>query len=127
MKKLFTLGLLAVAGAASAGTCKDPWVTQAVTEVMGRAPNGSGSSGECDIHRYGGGRWNSYPDLVSKVKVAFGKNIAGSARPGAGGNNFGNVNPALNGGRVVSGGGANVIAPGGANVVSPGGANMMQR
>lgn len=127
MKKLFTLALLAAAGAASAGTCKDPWVTQAVTEVMHRAPNGSGGSGECDIHRYGGGRWSSYPDLVGKVKVAFGMTIAGSAKPGAGGSNLGNVNPALNGARVIAPGGANVVAPGGANVIAPGGANLMQR
>lgn len=111
--------------APSAGSCKDPWVTQAVTEVMKRAPKGSGTSGECDIYRYGGGRWSSYPDLVSKVKTAFGMNIAGSAKPGSGGNNLGSLNPSQNGGRVVSPGGGNVISPGGGNVISPGGGNVI--
>lgn len=56
----------------SAAQCKDPWVTQAVHEVMHRAPNGSGNAGECNIKRYGNGHWSSYPDLVSKVKQRFG-------------------------------------------------------
>lgn len=123
MKKLFTigLGLLAIAGAASAGTCKDPWVTRAIQEVKGRAPQGSGSSGECDIYRYGGGRWSSYEDLRAKVKTAFGMNIAGSARPGQGGHG-------VAGGAAGLGGANGVVSPGGGNlrggrVVAPGGAN----
>jgi hypothetical protein len=129
VKKSFTigLGLLAIAGAASAGTCKDPWVTRAIQEVKGRAPQGSGSSGECDIHRYGGGRWSSYEDLRAKVKTAFGMNIAGSARPGQGGNGLANGRHGVAGGNVVAPGGGNVVAPGGANVVAPGGANLMRR
>ncbi|HEX7889241.1 MAG TPA: hypothetical protein VF522_07790 [Ramlibacter sp.] len=129
MKKLFTigLGLLAIAGAANAGACKDPWVTRAIQEVKGRAPQGSGSSGECDIHRYGGGRWSSYPDLVGKVKTAFGMNIAGSARPGPAGNGLVNGRPVMSGGNVIAPGGANVVSPGGGNVVAPGGANLIQR
>lgn len=54
------------------GVCADPWVTQAVTQVMGRAPQGNGYLGECDIYRYGRGSWSSYNDLVAKVEVAFG-------------------------------------------------------
>ena len=56
---------------AASGTCHDPWVTSAVKQVTGRAPNGSGVSGECDINRYGGGHWSSYLDLVSKVQAVF--------------------------------------------------------
>jgi hypothetical protein len=59
-------------GDASAGQCRDPWVTQAVQQVTGHQPNGSGDNGECDYRRYGGGRWTTYDDLVSKVRVTFG-------------------------------------------------------
>lgn len=61
---------------AHAGNCRDPWVTKAVTQIQGRSPNGSGDNGECDYRRYGGGKWNSYDDLVAKVRVTFGKSIA---------------------------------------------------
>lgn len=60
------------APAAAAGQCRDPWVTKAVQQVTGRAANGSGESGECNIRRYGGGQWSSYDDLVGKVRIAFG-------------------------------------------------------
>jgi len=56
---------------AASGNCQDAWVTSAIKQVTGRAPNGSGRSGECDIHRYGGGQWSSYADLVNKVQAAF--------------------------------------------------------
>lgn len=58
---------------AEAGQCRDPWVTRAVTQVMGRAPIGAGDTGECATTRYGGGHWSGYEDLVNKVKVAFGR------------------------------------------------------
>jgi hypothetical protein len=62
-----TIGLSA--GEARA-QCRDPWVGQAIQQVAGRAAVGSGDSDECDYRRYGGGSWNSYTDLVSKVQAA---------------------------------------------------------
>jgi hypothetical protein len=63
--------LSAVSLTAQQGQCRDAWVTQAVREVTGRAPNGSGDSGECNFRNYGGGQWSSYPDLVNKVRAHF--------------------------------------------------------
>jgi len=57
----------------ASGSCRDPWVTQAIQQVVGRAPQGSGDTGECDYHRYGGGSWTTYNDLVQKVSAAFGQ------------------------------------------------------
>lgn len=113
----------------SAGVCHDPWVTRAIRQVMGRAPNGSGNSGECNIYRYGGGHWSSYGDLVNKVKVAFGR----VPRIGNAANNRARISPNAdpanmirqNGGHVIAPGGGNVIAPGGGNVISAGGGNVI--
>lgn len=57
--------------AATQGVCNDPWVTEVVTKVAGRPPNGSGNTGECDIYRYGNGSWSSKQDLEKKVRAAF--------------------------------------------------------
>jgi hypothetical protein len=57
-------------GGRAEAQCRDPWVGQAIQQVAGRAAVGSGDSDECDYHRYGGGNWNSYTDLVSKVQAA---------------------------------------------------------
>jgi hypothetical protein len=65
----------ASAPASISGVCRDAWVTQAVRQVTGRAPNGSGDNGECAVQRYGGGHWTSYDDLVGKVRVAFGMGV----------------------------------------------------
>jgi len=68
-----TLAALALASPARAesGVCRDPWVTQAIQQVTGRSPDGSADLGECNYRLYGGGQWNSYPDLLNKVRVAF--------------------------------------------------------
>lgn len=55
--------------------CKDPWINQAVKEIVGRAPLGSQLSGECDIQRYGNGSWSNYDDLKRKVWKRFGSEI----------------------------------------------------
>lgn len=72
----------ASAPASIPGVCRDPWVTQAVRQVTGRAPNGSGDNGECDYRRYGGGHWTTLDDLVGKVRVAFGQAPAGQSQYG---------------------------------------------
>ena len=50
-----------------AGVCKDPWITQAFHQMHNRAPLGSGSTGECDITRYGNGHWTTFADLEQKI------------------------------------------------------------
>jgi hypothetical protein len=66
---------------AFAGVCRDAWVTQAVTEVRGRRPQGYGDTGECNYRNYGGGSWSGYPDLKQKVQLAFGISPQPVARP----------------------------------------------
>jgi hypothetical protein len=61
----------AAAQVPSGGTCRDPWVTRAVTEVLGRPPEGTRDEGECNYRLYGGGRWTTYDDLLSKVRAAY--------------------------------------------------------
>ena len=108
------------------GVCHDPWVTSAIKQVMGRAPNGSGNSGECNIYRYGGGHWSSYGDLVSKVKIAFGMVPKMDNAPGQyGANSRIHISPNANSAGVIAAGGGNVIAPGGGNVIAPGGGNVI--
>ena len=65
---------LAVAAPAAAhaqvGVCRDPWVTELVTEVARRAPRGEGESGECNIKLYGAS-WGTKDDLRAKVRQTF--------------------------------------------------------
>lgn len=65
-------GMTLTAGAASAGQCRDPWVTQAITEVTGRAPTGNYESGDCTYTQYNGGHWNSYAQLKGAVAGRLG-------------------------------------------------------
>lgn len=110
--------------ASAAGVCRDPWVTRAVTQVMGRAPQGSGESGECNIHRYGGGSWSSYDDLVHKVQVAFGMVVQPNGANGRyGSNNPIPASPIAGGAGVITAGGGNVITAGGGNVITAGSGN----
>lgn len=51
------------------GYCRDPWINKAFAEVTGRAPSGSGDSGECNPGLYGKGQWSSYEDLQNKITV----------------------------------------------------------
>lgn len=55
------MGLMA-SGTASAGQCGDPWVTQAVTEVLRRPPP-SNNAPECNIKLYNNGHWSNYKEL----------------------------------------------------------------
>ncbi|HCM41879.1 MAG TPA: hypothetical protein PLY88_08335 [Candidatus Omnitrophota bacterium] len=71
---LMVFAVLAVAQIAQAGTCRDPWVTQAITEVAGRAPNASGESGECNIYNFNGGQWSDYTQLKRAVRGYFARN-----------------------------------------------------
>lgn len=63
---------------AFAQQCRDPWITQAIREVTGRAPNGNGESGECRYTQYGGGRWSSYAQLKGYVQSVLGGSFRGA-------------------------------------------------
>lgn len=62
-----------LASPAQAGNCRDPWITQAIREVTGREPNGSGETGECTYTQYGGGQWGPYSQLKGFVQQKFNK------------------------------------------------------
>jgi hypothetical protein len=51
--------------------CRDPWVSAAVAEILKRPASGRADLEECDITRYGQGRWSSYDDLYNKVRAAY--------------------------------------------------------
>ncbi len=49
------------------GYCRDQGINKAFAHVTGRAPRGSGESGECNPRLYGNGKWSSYEDLQNKI------------------------------------------------------------
>lgn len=70
VRVMCTFAVIAMAAAATparAQQCTDPWITQAIRELWGRAPSGSGATGECAINLYGGGSWGSYTELKNLV------------------------------------------------------------
>lgn len=111
---VLAFGLLS-AGAALAGNCKDPWVTQAVVEVLRRAP-ASASAPECNIRLYNNGQWSSYSQLRLAVGTYWGTHAyptnpppAYSGRPG--------INPGLTGpGRVIQNPGR-LVGPDGGSLI----------
>ena len=54
------------------GPCRDPWVSQAVSEYEGRIPRGVGDFGECSPALYAGGSWSSYAELYRGVTLTLG-------------------------------------------------------
>lgn len=80
------LAALPAAARAQSTACSDSMLTQLVTEVAGRAPHGSGDSGECNANLYGR-HWGSSDELRARVRRAFGAmRIAGVSFEGAQGN-----------------------------------------
>lgn len=121
---------------ADAGNCRDPWVTQAVREVTGRAPNGDYESGECRYTNYGGGQWSSYPDLLNKVRAVLGQKYSIQPAGTISVQSLRNAPTGIAGGttwywindkwfRIVSTGGGsyNLISQDGASLVASGGGN----
>ncbi len=53
---LLDLGLLSM-NAAVAGSCSDPWVTQAVSQAFSR-PRASALASECNTKQYNNSSWN---------------------------------------------------------------------
>ncbi len=123
-----TLGL---STAASAGTCRDPWITEIIKEVTGREPNGSYESGECTYTQYRGGSWNSKEQLRAAIQAKFplrvpaglsgGSGSSGIARGGGGTTLSGSVST----GSGISGSASGMVAAGGGNMVAAGGGNMV--
>ncbi len=68
---LSILTVLVVAPTAQAGTCRDPWVDQAIREVTGREPNGNYESGDCNVRNFNNASWNSYVELKRYVRGYF--------------------------------------------------------
>ena len=109
----------ALSTAASAGECRDPWVTTAIYELTGHKPRGSGETLDCNIKLYGGGQWSSYPDLFAKVKASY-----RDPMPQAG------IAPGANGARIAGGANGAGIAAGanaarGAGVIARDGAGLV--
>ena len=62
----------APAAPAASAACADPAITKAVQTVLGRNPNGSGTTGECSPQMYSGnGQYSSAQDILNKVLVKF--------------------------------------------------------
>ena len=47
--------------------CTDPWIGEAYATEVGRAVNGSGTSGECNTALYGS--WSSFANLAANIKA----------------------------------------------------------
>lgn len=52
---------------AQGGSCHDPWINQGYNAQFHRAPNGSGTAGECNINLYGAGSWTNQQDLFTRI------------------------------------------------------------
>jgi Ricin-type beta-trefoil lectin domain len=64
------------------GTCSDRWVSAAIWEALGRAPQGSGSNnGDCNHARYNNGSWSSYDVLVNMVRLAASTPVTSPTAP----------------------------------------------
>jgi hypothetical protein len=59
---------------AAQGVCSDPALTSALTAVLARPPDGSGTSGECDPQLYGS-TWTSPLELMSRVRTAYDSDV----------------------------------------------------
>jgi hypothetical protein len=84
-------------GGAHAANCSDPWVTQAVTDVLRRPPPSSAAP-ECNIYLYNGGHWNSYADLHLAVGTYWSFHAYPAAPSAAGGNTPGAADYGSSGG-----------------------------
>lgn len=143
---LTAAALFSTASPALSGECRDPWVTQAIREITGRAPNGSYESGECRYTNYGGGQWSSYADLRVKVQAVLGSRYSVAPAGVMYVRSLSDFQSAVSGGtrwywisnkwyRIVSTGGGSadvisndgsslrLVASGGGNLVASGGGN----
>ena len=67
---LFAASASLLPAVSNAQQCRDPWVTEVVTEVYRRPPSGSGEIGECEIKRYNNGSWANKDKLKEYVRAA---------------------------------------------------------
>ena len=104
------------------GHCLDTFVTNAVTQVTGRAPVDSWRNGACNTSNYHNGQWGSYNELVGYVQAYFNSRSS-----------YGLVNPSgtgslLNGVRGPGIVGANgIVSTNGNSLVAQGGGNATAR
>lgn len=64
------LAIVTPAAHAQGGRCSNNNINLAFNTALHRAPNGSGTSGECNPVNYGGGAWSNQADLVKRVGAA---------------------------------------------------------
>lgn len=121
---------LALSTAASAGECRDPWVTTAIYELTGHKPRGAGESLDCNVKLYGNGSWSSYPDLFAKVKASYRDPGAPAAISVPKGTNAATISPnaqpatpSMTAAGMVAAGGGNNNAPRVNGMVAAGGGN----
>ncbi len=135
--------MLLPAVGAQAQSCRDPWVTELVTQEYKRAPHGSGETGECNIKRYNNGTWANKDKLREYVRSAGPSpfptvDLSRIKYSSAGTNAFnlqsnnglaigmlkgGNITISLPA-NIVAAGGGNIVAAGGGNIVAAGGGNL---
>ena len=149
----FAVGFLVMAisipTVAVAGQCNDPWVTQAVTTYLHRAP-ASSQAVECNVKLYRNGHWASRDELFAAVDAYWSTHSLPASQPVVAPYRRQPNGPQIathrdqygrlvdSSGRVVAhdGGtmigqdgasiqrrGGNVVSQGGGNVVSQGGGN----
>lgn len=123
--------------AAQAGSCRDPWVTQAITEVTGRQPNGNYESGECNIYNFNGGSWNNYTELKRYVRGYFARNTyptapvstvaSPSLAPRVAPSSNVALQSSLRNGKLIGDGGGTLIGDGGGTLIGHDGATATTR
>jgi hypothetical protein len=127
-------GSLVASNIAVAGQCSDPWVTQAVTKYLHRAPSGP-SAPECNTQLYRNGHWKSQKDLDAAVDAYWATHpYPAQARTAPPAHVAPQPKPQIqtapqsvfqnqNGAGIMTNSSGNVIGPHGSGVVSQGGGN----
>ena len=141
---LFAASASLLPAVSNAQQCRDPWVTEVVTEVYRRPPSGSGELGECNIKRYNNGSWANKDKLKEYVRAAgpaplptLDMTAVKYSPKGSGtydlytnnnllvgelkGGNLTVTQPAP----VIAAGGGNIICGDAGNVIAAGGGNMI--
>lgn len=112
----------------SKGTCNDPWVSKAVSQVNASvrlAHTSNGSDGECDVSQYNNGQWGSFDQLWKAVDKRRGEMRAMGVYydsykvSGAGKVNFllEEGNNRIIAAALVGNDGASLVAAGGGNLI----------
>ena len=65
------LAALPVSALVAAPTCRDPWVTAALTSMGKGGPSDTKENGLCSVRRYRAATWSNQPELNDLVKQSF--------------------------------------------------------